>query len=235
MKLTTEQIDQLYLFTRQRYVEWYDLQSELVDHLANAIEAQLELSPKRTFDEALNIEFKKFGIYGFMDVVEKRRAVLNKKYYKIVWQYFKDFFSIPKIGLTIIMNLALFIVLKLSVYREYIFMGTYLLLFVTMFYELYKNHKTTKNRKQSGEKLWLFEEVIHNYGSFSAIIIFPFNIMINIFNHPEEYLINDYLIMGLSFFLVSFSLFLFIIFKIIPSKTQTYLEQTYPEYKYEKL
>jgi hypothetical protein len=235
MKLTTEQIDQLYLFTRQHNVEWYDLQSELVDHLANAIEAQLELSPKRTFDEALNIEFKKFGIYGFMDVVEKRRAVLNKKYYKIVWQYFKDFFSIPKIGLTIIMNLALFIVLKLSVYREYIFMGTYLLLFVTMFYELYKNHKTTKNRKQSGEKLWLFEEVIHNYGSFSAIIIFPFNIMINIFNHPEEYLINDYLIMGLSFFLVSFSLFLFIIFKIIPSKTQTYLEQTYPEYKYEKL
>jgi hypothetical protein len=29
-------------FTRQHYVEYYDLQSELVDHLADAIEAQIE-------------------------------------------------------------------------------------------------------------------------------------------------------------------------------------------------
>jgi hypothetical protein len=32
MKLTAPQIDHL-TFTRQHYVEWYDLQSELVDHL----------------------------------------------------------------------------------------------------------------------------------------------------------------------------------------------------------
>lgn len=38
MKLSAQQIDQLYAFTRQHFVEWYDLQSELVDHLANAIE-----------------------------------------------------------------------------------------------------------------------------------------------------------------------------------------------------
>jgi hypothetical protein len=29
MQLTTSQIDQLFTFTRQHYVEWYDLQSEL--------------------------------------------------------------------------------------------------------------------------------------------------------------------------------------------------------------
>ena len=34
-KLTSEQIDQLYLFTRQHFVEYYDLQTELVDHLAH--------------------------------------------------------------------------------------------------------------------------------------------------------------------------------------------------------
>ena len=105
MILTPSQINQLYLFTRQHYVEYYDLQSELVDHLANAIEAQIELSPKLTFDEALQIEFKKFGVFGFMDVLYKRRAVLNKKYYKIVWQYFKDFFGVPKIVFTIAITL----------------------------------------------------------------------------------------------------------------------------------
>ena len=40
MKVNQKQIDELYLFTRQHFVEYYDLQTELVDHLANAIETQ---------------------------------------------------------------------------------------------------------------------------------------------------------------------------------------------------
>lgn len=84
MPLTAVQIDQLYLFTRQHYVEYYDLQTELVDHLAHAIEAQMKESPTLTFDEALNLEFQKFGIFGYMDVVENRQAVLNKKYNGLV-------------------------------------------------------------------------------------------------------------------------------------------------------
>ena len=84
MQLTNEQIEKLYLFTRQHFVEWYDLQTELVDHLANAIEEQWQTNPKRTFDEALQIEFKKFGVFGFSDVVQERQVVLEKKYRKIV-------------------------------------------------------------------------------------------------------------------------------------------------------
>ena len=54
MKLTPEQIDRLYQFTRQHYVEWYDLQTELVDHLANSIEAQWQENPKKnSFEDAL--------------------------------------------------------------------------------------------------------------------------------------------------------------------------------------
>ena len=130
MKLTAAQIDHLFTFTRQHYVEWYDLQSELVDHLANAIESQWQENPKLTFDEALNIEFKKFGVFCFMDVVEKRQAVLSKKYNSIVWEHFKDFFGIPKIVLTLAMTLALFIVLKLSTVKENIFFGIYIALII---------------------------------------------------------------------------------------------------------
>jgi len=39
-KLTTEQINKLYTFTKKHYVDYYDLQTELVDHLSNGIEAQ---------------------------------------------------------------------------------------------------------------------------------------------------------------------------------------------------
>jgi hypothetical protein len=44
-----------------------------VDHLANAIETMAR-KPKLSFNEALNKEFK-FGVFGFMDVVEKRQTV----------------------------------------------------------------------------------------------------------------------------------------------------------------
>ena len=55
MKLSAEQIERLYQFTRQHYVEYYDLQTELVDHLANAIEEQWQQNPKLSFEEALQI------------------------------------------------------------------------------------------------------------------------------------------------------------------------------------
>jgi hypothetical protein len=112
LKLTPEQIDRLYQFTRQHYVEWYDLQTELVDHLANAIEQQWQENPKISFEDALQIEFKKFGIFGFMDVVEKRQAALNKRYNKIVWQHFTAFFTIPKIISTIFSIATVYVALK---------------------------------------------------------------------------------------------------------------------------
>ena len=65
MKLTSQHIDQLYKFTRAHYVEWYDLQTELVDHLANDIENIWKKEPNLSFDQAKNKAFKKFGVFGF--------------------------------------------------------------------------------------------------------------------------------------------------------------------------
>ena len=50
MKLSAHQIQKLYDFTRQHYVEHYDLQTELVDHLDNSIEQQWIENPKCFFD-----------------------------------------------------------------------------------------------------------------------------------------------------------------------------------------
>ena len=107
MKFSQKQIVYLYEFTRQHYVEYYDLQTELVDHLANSIEEQWQENPKLSFEAALNVEFKKFGIFGFMDVVEQRRLALKKKYNNLIWKHFKEFFTIPKIIVILIMVLIL--------------------------------------------------------------------------------------------------------------------------------
>ena len=235
MKLTSQHINQLYLFTRQHYVEYYDLQTELVDHLANAIETEWEQNPKLTFDEVLNKEFRKFGVFGFMDVVESRRAALGKKYNNLVWEHFKEFFGIPKIVLTLLMTLLLFIILKVSKYQEWTIIGLYLILLTFTIYEMIKSYKQRIKLKKSQQKRWLFEDIINQYGAFSGAILLPFNVVLQIYNRIDIYVTNDYFLLGISVVFVLFTCALFIIFKLIPSKAQSYLKQTYPEYKLENL
>ncbi|TDE31542.1 hypothetical protein E0I61_02250 [Flavobacterium ranwuense] len=235
MKLTAQQIDQLYLFTRQHYVEWYDLQTELVDHLANAIETEWEQNPKLTFDEVLNKEFRKFGVFGFMDVVESRQAALGKKYNRLVFNHFKAFFRVPKILLTIGVTFLLFKILKTSMYNNYIFIAICISYFGFIFFEFYKIKKIRKIQKETSKKKWLFEEIINQYGVSSGAFSVPFYFFIQISSRAERYLLNDYWLFSVSLMLVLFGILNYILFKIIPSKTREYLLETYPEYKLEKL
>lgn len=72
MELTEKHIEELYQFNRDHYVEWYDLQTELVDHLAANIEEIWKENPSLSFEKARDISFKKFGVFGFGDVVEEK-------------------------------------------------------------------------------------------------------------------------------------------------------------------
>lgn len=229
-KINSEQINQLYLFTRQHFVEYYDLQTELVDHLANAIEAQWQLAPTRTFDEALQIEFKKFGVFGFMDVVEKRQVALQKKYGKIVWNHFKSFFKLPQIIGTFSAILILFWILKFTIHSEIVFfslLGTMLVLF---FVALFRSAKKMKRESQETGKKWLFKEVLTSYGQFGGLLFLPFQLLAQ-FN---SVLNNNYLLFIASFLLVALAITHYIILVIIPKKAQQYLMETYPEYEFSK-
>jgi hypothetical protein len=233
-KLTAQQIDHLYLFTRQHYVEWYDLQTELVDHLANAIETQWQENPKLTFDEALNAEFKKFGVFGFMDVVENRQAALGKKYNRLVLKHFKTFFGVPKILFTILITALLFSIVRASLYNNFIFIGLYIILIGFVFYEMFKNRIIRKRKEQTNQKKWLFEEIINQYGSSSGALTLPLYISIQFVSHAEKQLSNDYWLFVVSFMVVVMGILNYILFRIIPSRATEYLLETYPEYKLEK-
>jgi hypothetical protein len=229
MKLNQEQIERLYQFTRQHYVEWYDLQTELVDHLANSIETQWQQNPKLSFEDALQVEFKKFGVFGFMDVVEKRQASLNKKYNKIVWNHFKEFFTIPKIILTFALVFGLFSFFKYFYFEQLLYIIMFGL-FLIVFSYLYLENKKIKKRKKVTEKVWLLEQIIFSYGAFSSILIFPFH-AVNFISNKSVSVPNDYVLFTFSFIIVSVYLISFIIVKIIPSKAEEYLKATYPEYE----
>ena len=97
MKLTTEQIGELYAFTRKKYVQWYDLQTELVDHLAEQITKECEANPSLSFETALEKVYAGFGIFGFGQIVRERTESLQRKQRKLLLKSLVNEFSWPKI------------------------------------------------------------------------------------------------------------------------------------------
>ena len=231
MKLTVSQIENLYKFTREHYVYWYDLQSELVDHLANDIEQIWENKPDLSFEEAKKTAFKKFGICGFMDVIDERRASLSKRYRKMIWKEFVTFLTLPKVALTISFIWALSLLLeKVSSSREFILIA---IILVTIFplYHRYKSTKAIKKKSLETDKKWYFEEIITNVGDFGTFMQTPFQ-FIYIFSDDnfKNSLLQDYSWLFATIFVV-FTLLVYIATIVIPPKVRAIIASEHPAYQ----
>lgn len=96
-KLSDSQVAQLFEFTEKKLVHWYDLQIEMVDHLASGIENEMLSSPDLTFDSALAKIYKSFGLFGFAKIVQERQAQLAKAAKKMWWSELRTIFHWPEI------------------------------------------------------------------------------------------------------------------------------------------
>lgn len=224
-KVTKPEIEKLYKFTRKHYVEYYDLQTELVDHLANGMEAHWEENPHLEFEENLNLEFKKFGIFGFSDVVEKRQNAMTKKYYKLIWSETKQILRQPKF-LFIVFALILLcrFVLELN-YGTDILSGASLVFFIVA---LIKQRKTFPKRKKENKRVFLLEEIIRNTGGAAILFIFPFN-GLSFFSNSSGTIENGIAQWVFAFLMTAIYLMAYICFWTLPNKKEEILEKAYPE------
>ena len=97
MTLSQNQIEQLFSFTEKKFVSWYDLQVELVDHLAEKIEAQMEQDSTLSFDRALENVYAGFGIFGFAQIVREKEKALRKANHKMLWKEICNQFTWPNL------------------------------------------------------------------------------------------------------------------------------------------
>ncbi|OAD46305.1 hypothetical protein [Polaribacter atrinae] len=233
MKLSENQIDELYKFTRKHYVYYYDVQTELVDHLANDIESIWHAQPDLSFEQAREISFKKFGIFGFMDVVESRQKAMNKRYWKIILRFAKEWFTIPKIVITFSVFLLFFSLLQIK-HSEYIFLATLLVLLTLEGITSYKVRKEHKQKEFKKEKIFLLEEMLgttkNTYTGFTFVNLFNITNLTRFdFSH-----LNIYWIFAISIVLTLLCILFYVSNYILPAKAEELLEETYPEYKLSK-
>ena len=230
MKLTENQIDELYKFTREHYVYFYDVQSELVDHLANDIEEIWVDKPKLSFEDARDTSFKKFGIFGFMDVIDAKQKAMNKRYWKIILRFTKEWFTVPKIVITISVFFIFFMLLQIQ-YSEYIFLATLLILITLEMRIVYFVRKQHKKKEAKKEKIFLLESMIGD--TKNGFTGFTFVNLFNTFNLTGFDLssLTIYWVLIISVVLTLLCILFYVSNYIIPQKAEELLHETYPEYK----
>ncbi len=113
MMLTNQQIEQLFIFCKKHYVEYYDVQVELVDHLANAIEEKMAVEPALTFEEALQTVYNGFGIHGFAPLVKEKEKAAKRFNQKLVRKLFLEQLRWPKIFVALAVFAAIYSLLQL--------------------------------------------------------------------------------------------------------------------------
>src|SRR5690606_26447043 len=174
-KITEKEIEQLFDFTKKHYVEHYDVQVELVDHLANAIEDQWKENSNISFEDALEKEFKKFGVFGFTGLVEQKQTELHKHYNKMLRNEVLKFLSIPKAIITVILYVTLFFILKnTGKLGETISLTILLLSFIYFIIDgLRFIFKIKRQQKMQGRN-WLIQSVAQSVFSLPVIYLTGF-------------------------------------------------------------
>lgn len=95
--LTKEQISYLFRFCEKHFVYFYEVQVELVDHLANAVEEEMVKDNRLSFESALDIVYSRFGVMGFAPLVSEKSEQLRRLYSKHYWRLVRQQFGWPKI------------------------------------------------------------------------------------------------------------------------------------------
>ena len=230
MKLTENHIDELYKFTRQHYVEHFDVQTELVDHLAIDIEQIWLEKPLLSFEEARTISFKKFGIFGFMDVIEAKQKAMTKKYWKILYFFVKEWFSYPKIIITLSI-FALFVFLIKLKEAPFILIFCFVTLVIFEIVNGVIIGYKVKVRKKRNQRIFLLEEMIYKTKNGFIIIL-----ICNVFNIINAFKIDFsslaiYWIVILAFSFTLLTISFYVTEFVMPQKAEELLQETYPEYK----
>jgi len=230
-KLTPEQIDELFAFCQKHYVRHYDLQIELVDHLAAAIEDQFSKDEHTTFDSALNNTFKDFGIFGFAKVKEQKQKALERKYRNLILKYTLEYYRLPKFILTFACTLVLFTAIRLVHNPFWIIIPYFFALAGSVSYYLFwlypKRYKINVKRGMSFMALDYLKDK-----QFVAMIVLQIPIQSIQISYLMDYQLLSNLLLAfiISFLLVTLTIFLYISLVILPDKIREHFTQQFPQF-----
>lgn len=106
------QLETLVQFIKAKGVKYYDIQLEIADHFATAIEEKWETEPNLMVEEEMVRLYASFGDPKFKKMTATKGRALQKKWLIRCWKHFKGFFTLPKLVLTLILILSFYQILN---------------------------------------------------------------------------------------------------------------------------
>lgn len=169
--ITIKELKEIFQFLQQKQLRHYDLQIEMADHLATAIEAQWIEDPELPLQTALDLEFKKFGITGFSYWVQKKKRTADWLRIKdINGQLIRHWIKSPKVFLTIALFLIIAQLLNhpitAGILIQAVFVGTWCLVLFGMI-------QLWRFRKQINKKLFTLETQFNLGGGLMSFTLIP--------------------------------------------------------------
>jgi len=164
-QLTAEQIAILFNLTERNGVTYYDVQIEIVDHYASAIEKMWEVEPELNFYRAQERVYKEF--WNLKGLERTKSQLLLKQANKASWQQIRNIFLWPN-SLSFVLFFAFFATLLplIENYAHHIL--TVIILVWGLLYQYYS--AIVKRFEKTLNKSFLaLETTIQSYA-----IIFPF-------------------------------------------------------------
>ncbi len=229
--LNSQQVESLFTFCRKHHVYHYDLQIELVDHMASAIETAWETNPNLPFEEARNQCFSQFGSDGFLKVERQHEKALSKKYNHLLISHWISFFRWPKLLFTIASTLFLtFIFQLIDKASEVLIVYSLLIFFFTILYIFILFPKKYSINLIPGKSFLLIER-LKSVRHFSVVFLqLPF--IASNFAHFADHKYSELLSvqLSMSFTLVAFSILLYNNLVHLPSKIKSQFISQFPEF-----
>lgn len=190
--LNDTEITQLFQFCEKHFVPYYDVQVELVDHLANAIEEELSINENIGFQIALEKVYKSFGKSGFRKIIVEKEIAIAKQRSKLFWQSFRSFFNFPIVLVTLGFPFLYFIFAILYPFEKnilaYISIGIFLLFAIVSF----RTTSLVRREMKTPDKKLLASYVSNPLDVLTIIIILCVNISTSdLFNKHDFFESNN--------------------------------------------
>lgn len=158
---------------------------------------------------------------------------MNRKYSRLIWSYYREFFGLPKVILTIALVYGVHTVNNLIVNSNVFLIIAFSFLLISLFYT-FKRRYDFKQKTKKTEIKWLFEDIMLNRDSI-LLFLLPSGI-INFFNFfQNNFELSEWSLIISETAFVLVGLLVYIQLMIVPKRVAEDLAKTYPEYCFQKV
>lgn len=223
-------MQELFTFCYKRGVKEYEIQEELVDHLATAIETLQEQQSTIGFQEALNHAYAEFGNMGFEQLVKSKKRAFRNQYNRLFLKFMGTFFRLPRIILTLALILILFTIIRFIEPTKIVTTYTLGILFAFHFWNSNSYHSARYGISKLGIKSFLLENYFNRLKSRANDIIFGFNVSFLLFTIYFSVPENAWFDLLISFLLVLIIIYYYATMFYMPKLVKRHFEERFPQF-----